>query len=146
LSSMMVVLQVCLSMVLLTGAGLFARSLVNLQNEDVGFERNNLLLISIDPRLAGYKPVELTPLYQQLIERLSTLPQVQSVSMATYAPLSGSNRSSSIQVNGYTPRDDEDMVVQDLLTGPKYAEALGVPLLRGREIELRDTPSSQLVA
>jgi predicted permease len=146
LSSMMVVLQICLSMVLLTGAGLFARSLVNLQNEDVGFERNNLLLVSIDPRLAGYKPVELTPLYQELIERLSTLPQVKSVSMATYAPLAGSSRTSSIKVTGYTPSEDEDMVVQDLLAGPKYAETLGVPLLRGREIEVRDTPASQAVA
>ena len=146
LSSMMVVMQVCLSMVLLTGAGLFARSLVNLQNEDVGFDRKNLLLVSIDPRLAGYKPVELTTLYQQLIERLSTLPQVHSVSMATYAPLSGSNRTSSIKVTGYTPQPGEDSEVQDLLAGPKYVEALGVPLLRGRQIEVRDTPTSQPVA
>jgi predicted permease len=146
LSSMMVVMQVCLSMVLLTGAGLFARSLVNLQNEDVGFDRKNLLLVSIDPRLAGYKPVQLATLYQQLIDRLSTLPQVQSVSLATYAPLGGSNRTSSIRVTGYTPQTGDDTTVQDLLAGPRYAETLGVPLLRGREIEVRDTPASQPVA
>lgn len=146
LSSMMVVMQVCLSMVLLTCAGLFARSLVNLQNEDVGFDRKNLLLATIDPRLAGYKPVQLATLYQQLIDRLSTLPQVHSVSLATYAPLAGSNRRSSIQVTGYTPQTGDDTTVQDLLAGPKYAETLGVPLLRGREIEARDTPVSQPVA
>src|SRR5215217_2334245 len=77
LSSVMVVMQVGLSMVLLTGAGLFARSLVKLQTEDLGFDRNNVLLLGIDPRLAGYKPTELTPLYQQVVERLSSLQQVR---------------------------------------------------------------------
>jgi predicted permease len=146
LSSLMVVMQVGLSMVLLTGAGLFARSLVKLQNEDVGFDRNNVLLLGIDPRLAGYKTTELASLYGQLIERLGSLPTVRNVSIATYAPMSGSRRSSSIKINGYVPQPDEDPVVQDLLTGPKYAETLGVPLLRGREIELRDTASSPRVA
>jgi predicted permease len=144
LSSLMVVMQVGLSMVLLTGAGLFARSLVKLQNENVGFDRNNMLLLEIDPRLAGYKPAELATLYQQILERLGSLPQVRSVSMATYAPMSGTRRSSSVQITGYTPQPGE--VVEDVLTGPRYAETLGVPLLRGREIELRDTATSQRVA
>ena len=145
-SSLMVVLQVALSMVLLTGGGLFARSLMKLQGEDLGFDRNNVLLVGIDPRLAGYKPTELAALYQQVIERLSTLPQVRNVSVATYAPLSGTRRSSSIKISGYTPQKDEEMVTQDILTGPKYAETLGVPLLRGREIDERDTPSARRVA
>ncbi len=146
LSSLMVVGQVGLSMVLLTGAGLFAGSLLKLQNEDVGFDRNNVLLLGIDPRLAGYKPTELSALYRELIDRLGTLPQVRNASMATYAPMSGTRRASSIIIPGYTPRPDEDMSVQDILTGPKYAETLGVPLLRGREIDLRDTASSPQVA
>ena len=146
LSSLMVVMQVGLSMVLLTGAGLFARSLVKLQNENVGFERNNMLLLGIDPRLAGYKPAELATLYQQILERLGSLPQVRSVSLATYAPMSGTSRSSSIRITGYTPQPGEDVVVEDVLTGPRYAETLGVPLLRGREIEMRDTAASQRVA
>jgi len=146
LSSLMVVMQVGLSMVLLTGAGLFARSLVKLQGEDLGFERSNLLLLGIDPRLAGYKPTELATLYQQVIDRVGSLPQVRNVTMATYAPLSGTRRSSSIEVTGYAAQPDEDLSVQDILTGPKYAETLGVPLLRGRDIEQRDTPSAQFVA
>src|SRR6185369_5664601 len=146
LSSLMVVMQVGLSMVLLTGAGLFARSLVKLQNEEVGFNRNNVLLVGIDSRLAGYKTNELAGLYQQVMERLGTLPTVQNVSIATYAPMSGSSRSSSVKITGYTPQPDEDLVVQDMLTGPKYAETLGVPLLRGRELELRDNASAPRVA
>src|SRR5262249_2089155 len=115
LSSLMVVMQVGLSMVLLTGAGLFARSLIKLQSEDLGFDRNNVLLLGIDPRLAGYKTTELAALYSQLIERLGSLPTVRNVSIATYAPMSGSSRSSSVKISGYTPQPDEDMVVKDLL-------------------------------
>jgi predicted permease len=146
LSSLMVVLQVGLSMVLLTGAGLFARSLVKLQNEDLGFDRNNMLLLGIDPRLAGYKPAELGALYQQIIDRVGSVPQVRNVSMATYAPLSGTRRTSSIKVIGYAAQPGDDPDVQDILAGPKYAETLGMPLLRGRDINVRDTPSSPLVA
>ncbi|HXQ70400.1 MAG TPA: ABC transporter permease [Pyrinomonadaceae bacterium] len=146
LSSAMVVLQVGLSMVLLTGAGLFARSLLNLQNENVGVDRSNMLLVGIDPRLAGYKPAELPALYQQVVERLGNLPNVRSVSMATYSPMSGSHRASSIQVPGYTPQPDEDVVVEDMLAGPNYAATLGIPVLRGRDLGIRDTVSAPRVA
>ena len=146
LSSLMVVLQVGLSMVLLTGAGLFARSLVKLQSEDVGFDRSNLLLLGIDPRLAEYKPAQLATLYQQLIDRLGSLPQVKSVSMATYAPMSGTRRTSSVKVPGFTPQTSEELNVQDILAGPRYAETLGMPLLRGREIEIRDTAAAPQIA
>jgi predicted permease len=146
LSSAMVVLQVGLSMVLLTGAGLFARSLLNLQHQNVGFDRSNTLLAGIDPRLAGYKPAELPALYQQVLDRLGNLPNVRSVSMATYSPMSGSHRASSIVIPGYTPQPDEDVVVEDVLAGPKYAETLGIPLLRGRDLTMRDNVSAPRVA
>jgi predicted permease len=146
LSAALVVLQVAISMVLLTGAGLFARSLAKLQSEDVGFDRANMLLVGIDPRLAGYKPTELASLYQQVLERVTTVANVQSVSMATYSPLSGSQRSSSIVITGSTNDQDSDPVVDDMLIGPNYAQTLGIPLLRGREIEIRDTASGPRVA
>src|SRR4030095_9300501 len=98
-----------LSMVLLTGAGLFARSLMKLQNEEVGFDRNNVLLVGIDSRLAGYKTTELAGLYQQVMERVSSLPTVRSVSIATYAQMSGQMRSSSVNISGYTPQPDEEL-------------------------------------
>jgi predicted permease len=146
LSSAMVVLQVALSMVLLTGAGLFARSLLNLQSENVGFDRSNMLLVGMDPRLAGYKPAELPSLYQHVIERIGSLPNVRSVSMATYSPMSGSHRGSSFNLPGYTPQPDEDLVVEDVLAGPKYATTLGIPVLRGRDLEIRDNVSAPRVA
>ena len=146
LSAALVVMQVGLSMVLLTGAGLFARSLAKLQGEDVGFDRTNLLLVGIDPRLAGYKPAELAGLYQQVLERVSAVSNVKTVSLATYSPFSGSQRGSSIVIPGFTPDPGQDPIVEDVLTGPKFAETMGVPLLRGRELELRDTVSGPRVA
>jgi macrolide transport system ATP-binding/permease protein len=146
LGSVLVVAQVAVSLVLLVGAGLFARSLVNLQKEDLGFNRDNVLLASIDSRLAGYKPAELNTLYRQLYDRLSALPNVRSVSMASYSPLSGSNSSSSLVVRGYTPQKGEDIDVTHLQIGPRYAETLGIPLLLGREFNLQDTAASTKVA
>jgi predicted permease len=140
LGSVLVVAQVAVSLILLVGAGLFARSLIKLQQEDLGFNRDNVLLASIDARLAGYKPAELSTLYRQLYDRLSALPNVRSATMSSYSPLSGMGTSSSLLVRGYTPRPDEEMEVSHLQVGPKYAETLGAPLLLGREIGLQDTP------
>jgi predicted permease len=146
LSSAMVVLQVGLSMVLLTGAGLFARSLLNLQSEDFGFDRSNMLLAGIDSRLANYKPAELTALYRQILEGVGNIPNVRAVSMATYSPMSGTQRNSSIQVPGYTPQPNESQDVEDLLAGPNYAATLGMTVVSGRDIDWRDTPASQKIA
>ncbi|HEV8366339.1 MAG TPA: ABC transporter permease [Pyrinomonadaceae bacterium] len=145
-SSALVVMQIGMSMVLLTGAGLFARSLLKLQNEDIGFEKANVLLVRIDPRLAGFKPADLSALYRQMLDRLSTLSGIRSVSLATYSPMGGSNRDSTISIPGYTPQKNENMDVQDLLIGPNYADSLGLSLLQGREIGSRDTPASQRIA
>jgi predicted permease len=146
LSSGLVVVQVALSMVLLTGSALFARSLLNLQTNDVGFDRDNVLLVSVDARLAGYKPQGLSAFYERLLDRLRVIPNVSSVSMATYSPMSGSNRTSSIKMPGVMPTANEDLVVQDLLVGPDYAATLGIPLVRGRDIGVRDTAAAGRVA
>lgn len=146
LATTLVVSQVALSLTLLVGAGLFARSLLKLERQDLGFNRNNVLLVDIDPRLGGYKPAGLNSLYQQLLDRLATVPGVQSVSLASYSPMSGNSRTSNISIEGYTPADDEDMVISHLLVGPRYSETLGLPLLVGREIGPQDTPAARKVA
>lgn len=145
LGSVLVVAQVAVSLILLVGAGLFARSLIKLQQEDLGFNRDNVLLASIDTRLAGYKPEELSAVYRQLYDRLSTLPNVHSATIASFSPMQGSSTNSTITVRGY-PNENENMAVSDILIGPGFGETLGVPLLQGREIGIQDTPSSGKVA
>ncbi len=146
LGSSLVVAQVAVSLILLVGAGLFARSLIKLQQEDLGFNRDNVLLASVDTRLAGYKINELSGIYRQLYDRLSALPNVQSVSIASYSPMQGTGTNSTITVRGYTPAKNEDISVSDIQIGPNFTEALGVPLLMGRDIGLQDTPNSPKVA
>jgi predicted permease len=146
LGSALVVAQVAVSLILLVGAGLFARSLMKLQQEDLGFNRDNVLLASVDTRLAGYKPAELSGVYRQLYERLSALPNVSSVTIASYSPMAGTTTTSSVTVRGYTPSKGEKMNVADIFIGPEFGETLGVPLLMGREIGLQDTAASAKVA
>jgi predicted permease len=146
LGSVLVVVQVAVSLILLVGAGLFARSLIKLQQEDLGFNRDNVLLANVDTRLAGYKPNELSAVYRQLYDRLSALPNVQSVTMASYSPLQGTGTNSTITVRGYTPAKNEDTTVSDIQIGPNFCETMGVPLLMGRDISLQDTPNSPKVA
>jgi predicted permease len=146
LGSVLVVSQVAVSLILLVGAGLFARSLIKLQQEDLGFNRDNVLLVSIDARLAGYKPADLSSVYRRLYDRLSTLPNVRAATLASFSPMSGRSSSSSLNLQGYTPRHGEDMNVSDILIGPDYGQTLGLPLLLGREIGIQDTAASTKVA
>jgi predicted permease len=146
LGSVLVVVQVAVSLILLVGAGLFARSLMKLQQEDLGFNRENVLLVSVDSRLAGYKPEDLSAVYRQLYDRLSALPNVQSGTIASYSPMQGTGTNSTITVRGYTPAKNENTSVTDIQIGPNFTETLGVPLLMGRDIGLQDTPNSPKVA
>lgn len=146
LAPALIVSQVALSLVLLIGAGLFARSLLKLEREDLGFNRDNVLLVDIDTRLAGYKPKELSGLYRQLLDRLGALPGVRSETVATYSPLSGTARTSNISLQGYMPEPGDPMLLSDMLIGPGYCQTLGLPLLLGREIGAQDTPASAKVA
>jgi len=146
LTSALVITQVCLSMVLLTGAGLFARSLLMLQQEELGFKRDHVLLVAVDPRLAGYKLPELPSLYERLLERIRTVPRVDSLTLSSYSPMSGTLRSSDVTVQGYAPAPNENLDVEELFIGPDYAKTLGVPLLLGREFNLQDNAAARKVA
>ncbi|MGA8593972.1 MAG: ABC transporter permease [Bryobacteraceae bacterium] len=140
------IVQIALSSVLLVGAGLLTHSLVNLEYQDLGFNRENVLSVRTDPRLAGYQPAELPALYQKLHERLNALPGVLSASIARYSPLSGSESAENFSIEGYTPAAGKEMKLYDVEVGPKFFETLQIPLLLGRVIGPRDTPASPLVA
>jgi len=146
LAHALVVLQVSLSSVLLVGAGLLTHSLLALDHQNLGFNRDNLLLVTTDPRLAGYRPAELFALYRQIHDRLNVLPGVLSASIARYSPLSGSSSSSNFSIEGYVPPADRNMDVFGVEVGPQFFETLGTPILLGRSIGPRDTPASPAVA
>ncbi len=142
----LVSVQVMLSLLLLVGAGLFLRTLRNLQNQDYGFERSHLLLADFDARLAGYKPSQTPELHQRLIERLSALPGVRSVALSATPPISAGNWSSSVGFPGYTPAPKENMhSVLNRVSG-QYFETAGIAMVAGRSINDADTATSQKVA
>jgi predicted permease len=142
----LVTVQVMLSLLLLVGAGLFLRTLRNLQNQDYGFERSHLLLAEFDARLAGYKPSQTPGLHQRLVERLSALPGVRSVALSATPPISFGNWSSSITIPGYTPAPKENTnSVLNRVSG-QYFETAGISMVAGRPFNDNDSAHSQKVA
>ena len=141
----LIVGQVALSLVLLVGTGLFARSLYNLQNVDPGLKTDHLISFAIDPSLNGYSQVRMRALFQSLQEKLLALPGVRAVSMAKWPALTGSEPRMTIKVEGYRPREDEGMSPVLNFAGPGYFSAMGIPLVAGREFTTKDGPGSPKV-
>jgi predicted permease len=138
--------QAAVSLLLPVGAGLFVRTLQDLEAGDLGFNRQNVLLVGIDPRLAGYKPDHLAPLYQRLIDRVSVLPGIRRASLADYSPMSGHSRSSNTSIEGYIPPRGRDMDVHTNVVGWDCFETVGTPIVLGRGIGPEDLFSSPKVA
>ena len=86
----LVVGQIAISLVVVAGAALLARSLINLERAPLGFDRSRVLLARINPKLAGYAPEQAVVLYRRIYDALRALPGVEQVTMARYSPLSGS--------------------------------------------------------
>ncbi|QOY86594.1 ABC transporter permease [Paludibaculum fermentans] len=136
LLSSLVSLQVALSLMLLIGAGLFARTLQNLQNVDPGFRREGVLLVDVDGRSEGYKDERLLALYKDLPERVRRLPGVASASIASHTPLSGSTWSEAAVPKGQVlPEKDNAIFVA---AGPRFFSTMQTRLVAGREFTERD--------
>ncbi len=143
----LVIAQVALSLVLLVGAGLFVRTLRNLQTQDTGFERNNLLLVWAAPVRTGRTVPALADFAQTVQERLSTLPGVQSASVSTGGLLDGNVRggqSETLQMHGQPPKPG--LVTNSLAVSPGFFATVGMPLIAGRDFTARDTADTPQVA
>jgi len=145
LAKALVISQVALSLVLLVGAGLFLRSLVNLNNVDPGFNKENVLRLDIDSSSAGYKPGEPreVALNQQIEERVSALPNVKAASFSAFTFHEGS-WNSNVVVPGM--KIEEDINVKHNVVGTGYLATMQIPLLAGRNFSPSDTSTSQSVA
>ena len=142
----LVVSQVVLTTVLLVGAGLFARSLNNLKQLDLGLRADHLVTFSIAPELNGYSPERTIALFDQLHQNLSALPGVESVSESAISAFTNTNSSSNITVDGYQANEGEEMDVGQNWIGPAYFSTMGIPLVEGREFGSSDAANSPKVA
>jgi predicted permease len=152
LSRGLVVVQVALSLLLLIGAGLFVRTLLNLQRVDPGFNTQNLLLFDVEPALIGYKDDKLRQIYGQISERLEAVPGVQGVTFSRMPLLSQSSSSSSVflrEALNATP-DSEGRIPPSgegyrHVVRENFLQAMGIPLLSGRTFGPQDNTTSPKV-
>jgi predicted permease len=142
----LVVAQVALSLLLLIGAGLFARSLVNLRSLDPGFQSARVVAFSVDPSLGGHALEQRVSILNRIREDVAAEPGVASVSLAEIALMTDSNSQSSVRVEGYEAKDDEDMNPNFNGVAPGFFEALGIPLVAGRDLTDADAAGAPRVA
>ena len=146
------VVQIALAMLLALGAGLFARTLQNLENMDMGFDRDNILLVSIDPARSGYTSARSAIFFDQLLQRLRAQKDVKAAGLASHGTLSGvlpaGTRFMNTQMHaaGTVTQAGEDRTVHSNVVSPGYFEAVGISLLRGRDFSKSDSGEGANVA
>ncbi len=146
LGKSLVIVQVAVSLVLLVGAGLFIRTLHNLQNVAPGFNAENLLLFRLDPRTKGYSNEQIAPLLQRVCERVETVPGVKSVTISEFTPLSGAGNNGPAFVEGRAPASEPDNRVFRQRVRWNYHQTMDIPLLAGRGLTPQDDEHALRVA
>jgi predicted permease len=141
----LVVAQVFLSLLLVIGAGLFVRSLANLNKLDPGFRTHNVVAFSIGPSLNGYSKQRTGIFYRQLLDKLGSMAGVESAGLGVVRVLDNSDWEETIAVEGYQPKPGEDMNPYYNAVSPGYCATLGLKLLAGREFLPSDTANSPKV-
>ncbi|MGW8268126.1 MAG: ABC transporter permease, partial [Longimicrobiales bacterium] len=129
----LVTAQIALSMALLVGAGLFAKSLLRVSRIDLGMDTSNVVAFGVSPELNGYEPEQSMALFVQAEEQLAAVPGVTGVTTAMIPVLSGSNWGTDVRVAGYECGPDIDCNARFNIVGPGFFSTLGMPLVVGRE-------------
>ena len=146
----LVVAQVALSLLLMVGAGLFVRTLVNLQRVELGFDERNLLLFSVEPGLIGYKDERLVNLYQQMSERVEGVPGVRAVTFSAEPLIAHSESDRGLYLPGAHLSPDGraqssgDVYIHQVREN--FLKAMGIPLLAGRDLTPQDDARAPKVA
>lgn len=146
LSKALLVVQVAVSALLLAGAGLFLRTLYNLQRVELGFNPEKLLVFTLQPEQAGYKDAPLLRLYQQLFERLDHLPDVQAATFARVELIADDNWYHGFLLPGETEATAAQHQTMRQAVRENYFAAMEIPFLRGREFTIQDDHHAPAVA
>ncbi len=125
--------QIGLSLLLLVGAGLFVRTLRNLQAVDLGFTADHLLGFDVNPRLSGYQPEQVNELNKRVLQTLAALPGVRAVAATDDPDLAHQDDNGGIRIVGYNAHEDEDMQAEQPWVTPQYFTTMQVPLVAGRQ-------------
>jgi predicted permease len=146
LKNLLVTIQVAVSFVLLVGAGLLIRSLVNAETVDLGFRNEGLAILQADAAEGGYKGEDSLRLFQSFHERVSGLPGVEQVAMTTRLPVSPKGGSSTLEIEGYEPPTGTGHVeVNFAYVDSDYFDTLRIPLRHGRTFTSTDRIDTERV-
>jgi predicted permease len=145
LGKSLVIAQLAISMILVVGATLFLRTLVNLYSVERGFDSNGVIVLNVRSS-RPYEAARGFAVQRAILERLKTVPGIRSASAANVLPIGGGLWTRGVQIEGYTFRADESDSVGFNVIAPDYFATLGTPLVLGREFDDRDTWTSPKVA
>jgi len=146
LGKALVISQVALSLVLLIGAGLLVTTFRKLMTVDAGFNRDNVLLVNVEPGNSKIPKDRLGVVYDQILEDVRSLPGVRSASRSVMTPISGGFWNEEVQTDFFAPKSPEDAIVYFNRITPMYFQTLDTLILAGRDFSVHDTKASPLVA
>jgi predicted permease len=147
LGEVLAVGQIALSLMMLVGASLLLRTLGNLRDLDPGFNRENVLLFSLDPGMVGYSAPQVSQLYGRMLERIRTLPGVRTVSFSLFSPLSPRFSFTVPTMEGHLSHSGgEDTPVSLNFVGPGFFTTMGTRIRLGRDFTDSDQPSTPKTA
>ena len=140
LGHVLIVAQIAVSLLLVIGAGLFVRTLANLHSIDVGFNRENILLVSINGRQAGYRDAALARFYAGLLDRFREIPGVRAATASNFPLVSHYVNNTSVVIPGRIVQPG-DQYVNILNVDPAFLETMQIPVLLGRDLQGGDLAS-----
>jgi len=141
----LIVAQVAMSLLLLVGAGLFVRTLQNLEHLDAGFNAKNVVLFSLNPVLSGYQETRLLAFYGELEQKIGSAPGVRGVTSSMWGLIGGGDWMRSIVIHGLKLPAGA-AAARTLSVGPGFFETMQIPVLRGRGINHNDDGSAPKIA
>ena len=146
LRSVLVVVQIALSLVVLIGGGLLVRTVQRLQSMNPGFDPNNALMMSFDVGLQGYDQAHGEQFYQQVLDRVNGLPGIKSAAITSYVPLTVNYSSNGVYIEGQ-PSERGANVPTAMVgsVGANYFQTLSTPIVEGREFTSHDTQKTDKV-
>ena len=144
----LVACQVAISLGLVAVGGLFLRSLGNIWAQDTGYDRNDVVMFSVDARLSGKRGPDVPVTYRRLIDELRDVPGVRSVSVSAVRPVSDGYYFVDVvsRIGDSTRPDGQGVRVAYNIVSPGYFATLGIPLLAGRDFDAGDSGGSPKVA
>jgi predicted permease len=138
----LVAAQISLSLLLLTGAGLYLRTVVNLRNIDAGFDTEKLLVFQINPTAAGYNDTQLAGFYGQLQDRLAATPGVRDATLMMNPLLDNQTWAGGFSFPNRATPAGVNLQTHRLIVGERYFSTMGIPLLQGRALSTGDGAGS----